>query len=373
MSRSGHEAWPHAAIRCERILHLYPGEEEPVVALRNVDLEVGPGELVAVLGPSGSGKSTLLALLSGILRPTAGSVKIAGHDVARMDGKSLNRLRATDLALLLQDPLENLLPYATPAQNVWFAQRGARRTVRSRTQRRQMAGWNPDEILAELGLDGIGSRPVVTLSGGQQQLVALATVLAGSPTVVLADEPTAHLDASGGDLVIAALKRASQVSGSTILIVTHDPFVARSMPRTITLNQGQIGTEGRLGDNYMVIGPGGGVQLPADWLAALPAGTTLLSIRRTAEGIELRPGPSGPPAGMPGPSGSSSRTTEEPRADRHPPSSQGRPGRGGRTHHPGRLRLRRRRGRDGRPHRSIRIRQDDRPAGSGRLLVAGRR
>lgn len=98
---------------CTGVVHVYPGGEGPIVALRNVELEVRAGEMIAFLGPSGSGKSTLLAVLSGLLRPTTGKVLVAGHDMARLDEHGLGRLRSTELALLLQDPLQNLIPDAT--------------------------------------------------------------------------------------------------------------------------------------------------------------------------------------------------------------------------------------------------------------------
>ena len=269
-----------AEIRCVGVLQLVPGDTEPVVALRNVNLDVNAGELVAILGPSGSGKSTLLSLLSGLLRPTAGSVRVAGHDLAHLDSAGLNRLRATQLALLMQEPLDNLLPYATAAQNLRFAQRGARR-------HRWSLRWGVEELLAEMNLVEFTHRPMTSLSGGQQQQVALATVLASSPVVLLADEPTAHLDPAGRDAVIAALKQANELTGATTVVVTHDPIVAAAMPRTITLNHGQIGVEGRRGREYIVVGPDGAVQLPEQWLAEHPPGT-LLSLHRTPTGLELR-------------------------------------------------------------------------------------
>lgn len=269
-----------AEIHCAGIMHLYPGEDAPVVALRNIDLDVGAGELIAILGPSGSGKSTLLLLLSGLLRPTVGSVRVAGHDLGRLDSAGLNRLRATELALLLQEPLDNLLPYATATQNVRFGQRGARR-------HRWPLRWDAQEILAAMDLAELADRSITSLSGGQQQRVALATVLASSPAVLLADEPTAHLDPTGRDAVITALKQANQLSGATTVVVTHDPVVAAAMPRTITLRHGQIGSEGRRGRQYAVVGPDGTVQLPESWLAEHPPGT-LLSVHQTPAGIELR-------------------------------------------------------------------------------------
>jgi putative ABC transport system ATP-binding protein len=268
-------------VQCVGVMQLYAGEETPVVALRNVDLDVEPGELVAILGPSGSGKSTLLSLLSGLLRPTAGSVQVAGHDLGRMGSAALNRLRATDVALLLQDPLDNLLPYATAAQNVRFAQRGARR-------RHWPLRWSAGEILAALGLEPLANRPMTELSGGQQQQVAVATVLAASPRVLLADEPTAHLDPMGRQAAIAALQQANRLSGATTIVVTHDPVVAAAMRRTVTISNGHIGSEGRGGREFVVIGRDGTVALPAEVLADHPAGT-LLSVHRSPEGIVLRP------------------------------------------------------------------------------------
>jgi ABC-type lipoprotein export system ATPase subunit len=268
-------------IYCAGLLQLYPGEDAPVVALRNVDLEVQPGELVAILGPSGSGKSTLLSVLSGLLRPTAGAVRVAGHDLTRMGDAELSRLRATELALMLQAPGDNLLPYATALQNVGFAQRGAR-------HRRESRRSQPIDALGDLGLSALAHRTVASLSGGQQQQVALAALLANSPKVVLADEPTAHLDPGGRDALIEAIRRTNQLSEATVVVVTHDPVVAAALPRTVTINHGQVGSEGRRGEQYAVLGRDGTIQLPAEVISEHPAGT-LFAVQRTPEGIELRP------------------------------------------------------------------------------------
>jgi len=263
-------------IHCTGVMHLYPGDENPVVALRNVDLDIGPGELVAILGPSGSGKSTLLALLSGMLRATAGSVIVAGHDLGQLTPGTLRRLRRSEFGLLLQDPMENLIPYATARQNVEYAQTGVGRT----------SGSSGTDVLAELQIGGIADRPVSELSGGEQQRVALATVLATSPTVLLADEPTAHLDPEGRDAVVAGLRSANRIGGTTTVIVTHDPAVAEALPRTITIDNGQVGSEGRDGREFVVVGKDGSIHLPADVLTTHPAGT-LFTLRRTPSGLEL--------------------------------------------------------------------------------------
>jgi putative ABC transport system ATP-binding protein len=268
---------PDSGIHCTGVMHLYPGDEEPVVALRNVDLDIGPGELVAILGPSGSGKSTLLALLSGMLRATAGSVVVAGHDLGQLAPGTLRRLRRSEFGLLLQDPMENLLPYATAGQNVKFARTGVGRPSKS----------SGTDVLAALRAGGFGDRPVSELSAGEQQRVALATVLATSPSVLLADEPTAHLDPEGRDAVVAGLKTANRLGGTTTVIVTHDPAVAGALPRTITIDNGQVGSEGRHGREFVVVGKDGSIHLPADVLDTHPAGT-LFTLRRTPEGLELR-------------------------------------------------------------------------------------
>src|SRR5579875_3085439 len=150
-----------AEVICAGVVHFYQGEDTPIVALRNVELHVRAGEMLAVIGPSGSGKSTLLSLLGGLLRPTAGAIIIGEHDMARLDARGLGRLRATELALLLQDPLQNLLPYATTMENLVFAQRGARR-------RRWPLRWSADELIETFGLGSIARRPVHRVSAGQQ-------------------------------------------------------------------------------------------------------------------------------------------------------------------------------------------------------------
>ncbi len=266
---------------CAGVVHVYPGEEGPIVALRNVEFEARSGEMLAVLGPSGSGKTTLLSVLTGLLRPTAGKVLLAGHDMAQIDEKGLSRLRSTELALLLQDPMQNLVPYATTLENLAFVQRGARR-------RGWPLRWSPDELAETFGLGPVARRPVHQLSGGEQQRVAMASAVATSPNVLLADEPTCQLDAAARDSVIDALRRAHELSGATVIVVTHDSAVAAALPRTLTISHGVIGSEGRGGKRFSIVGRDGTVQLPAEVLARYPPGT-LLRVEDEGMLIELRP------------------------------------------------------------------------------------
>jgi ABC-type lipoprotein export system ATPase subunit len=270
-----------AAVICAGVVHIYPGEDSPIVALRNVDLEVRPGEMLAILGPSGSGKSTLLSVLSGILRPTGGKVLVAGNDVARLDARGLSRIRATELALLLQDPLQNLLPYATVLENLAFAQRGARR-------RKWGLRWTAGELVEAFGLGAVAGRPVHLLSGGEQQRVATASAVATSPRIVLADEPTTQLDATGREAVIAALRQAHELSGATVIVVTHDAATAEAFPRTLAISHGAIGSEGRGGRRFAVIARDGSVHLPAEIAARFPPGT-LFEVSVADSVVQLRP------------------------------------------------------------------------------------
>jgi putative ABC transport system ATP-binding protein len=266
---------------CAGVVHVYPGQDAPIVALRNVELHVRAGEMMAIIGPSGSGKSTLLSLLGGLQHPTAGAIVVGEHDMARLDGRELALLRATELALLLQDPLENLLPYATALENFVFAQRGARR-------RRWPLRWSPEELIEAFGLGPIARRPVHQISGGEQQRVAIASAMATSPRVLLADEPTARLDPAGRDAVIENLRRAHEFSGATIIIVTHDTMLAGALPRTLGIAHGVVGSERRAERRFAVAGRDGNVQLPPEITARFSPGT-VFTVTVEGDAVTLRP------------------------------------------------------------------------------------
>ena len=270
-------------VRCEGVVHIYPAsgsDMDDVVALRGVDLEVSAGEFVALLGPSGSGKSTVLGLLAGVLRPSAGRVLIGEHDVGRMPPRALSSLRGSLVGTLLQSPSRNLLPYATVRQNVQFA--ATDRAARSRT----------DELLDELGLAHLANRVAGRLSGGEQQRVAIAAAASSGARLLLADEPTSQLDAEGRSEVIALVEQVNRQLGATVVLVTHDPHVAEHSARTVTIRDGRVGSEGRHGREFAVVGRDGALQLPPDVLERFPPGTLLeveageddIMLRRRAEG-----------------------------------------------------------------------------------------
>ncbi len=279
---------------CQAVVHLYTSESTQVVALRGVDLDIRSGEMVALLGPSGTGKSTLLKLLGGVIQPTAGRIVVGGRDLRRLSPGELRLLRATEVGIVLQDAGTNLLPYATGEQNIWFAQLGARRAKHPVRE--------PAAVLHQLDLGSLSNERIGVLSGGEQQLMALAVGVAASPSLLLVDEPTSQLDAVGRDATIELLCTINERLGSTIVIVTHDPTVAAAIRRTVTIRDGRVGAEGHHGEEFAVVGQDGSVQLPLDVLEVLPP-NTLVRVRLQPDGVDLRVAEPGEAGREPGPVG----------------------------------------------------------------------
>ena len=265
-------------VRTERLVHIYHTEGHDVAALSGVDLDVRGGELVGLLGPSGAGKSTLLSLLGGMFRPSAGKIFLGDTELSGLSERDLDDLRATRVSMMLQGAARNLVPYRDPEQNVAFAQRWTRR------RRGDLPG--PREILAAVGLADQAHLPLAALPAGQLQLAAVAVALAPGPGLLLADEPTSLLDHAARDTVLQAISRANRELGTTVLLVTHDPAVAQRLPRTVTIRDGKIGGEGRLGEEYAVVTADGFLPLPAHALPSLPPGT-LVRVRPVPEGFLL--------------------------------------------------------------------------------------
>ena len=265
-------------VRTERLVHIYHTEGHDVAALSGVDLDVRGGELVGLLGPSGAGKSTLLSLLGGMFRPSAGKIFLGDAELSGLSERDLDDLRATRVSIMLQGAARNLVPYRDPEQNVAFAQRWTRRRTADLPA--------PREILAAVGLADHAHVPLAALSAGQLQLAAVAVALAPRPGLLLADEPTSQLDHAARDTVLQAIARANRELGTTVLLVTHDPAVAQRLPRTVTIRDGKIGGEGRLGEEYAVVTADGFLPLPAHALPSLPPGT-LVRVRPVPEGFLL--------------------------------------------------------------------------------------
>ncbi|MEV7419462.1 ABC transporter ATP-binding protein [Streptomyces sp. NPDC089919] len=205
----------------------YPGG---VTALSGVDLTVPAGELLGIVGPSGSGKSTLLHIVGTLDRPSAGTVAIAGHDVAALSDRALSALRARHVGFVFQS--FHLVPGVSARDNV---AEGLLYSGLPRSERRRRAA----EALDRVGLgDRLEHRPH-QLSGGQKQRVAIARAVVGEPDLLLADEPTGALDTASGAAVMDLLRDLNR-EGATIAVITHDQEIAASLPRQVRIRDGLI-------------------------------------------------------------------------------------------------------------------------------------
>lgn len=207
-----------------------------VTALKGVTLTLVPGELTLLMGPSGSGKTTLLSILGCILTPTSGMVSVDGISVAGLNPEKLAELRRKHIGFIFQS--YNLFPTLTALENVRIA-------LDVRGQKGYPAAARSEEVLREVGLGHRLRNYPGNLSGGEQQRVAVARAIASSPSVVLADEPTAALDSENGHAVMALLARIAHEQSRSVLAVTHDPRTLGYADRVLKIEDGRIVGEDR--------------------------------------------------------------------------------------------------------------------------------
>ena len=217
-------------ISLNRVSKVYSGKRQ-VVGLDQVTLEIERGEMVSIVGPSGSGKSTLLNLIGGLDRPTSGEIRIDGTSVAGLSDDDLTRLRRDKIGFIFQ--FFNLLPSLTCLENVALP-------LHLKGLPRQEIQLRCTKLLELVQLSHRISHLPDELSGGERQRVAIARALAFSPPILLADEPTGNLDTHTGAEVLNLIRDLHQTFRSTVLIVTHDPEVAGSCPRTVTIRDARI-------------------------------------------------------------------------------------------------------------------------------------
>ncbi|MDF2152775.1 ABC transporter ATP-binding protein [Vibrio sp. CAU 1672] len=208
-----------------------PDSEFPVHAVKSVDLEIKQGEFVAIMGPSGSGKTTLLNMIGGIDSPTSGSVEIDGCLISCMSERELIAYRRDNIGFIFQD--YSLLPVLTALENVEFVMQLQGKSERQCRERAM-------SLLEEVGLKEQMNKVPGKMSGGQQQRVAVARALAPKPRFVMADEPTANLDAKSTAELLNIMERLSLHEGTTFIFSTHDPRVIKRAHRIIVFEDGRL-------------------------------------------------------------------------------------------------------------------------------------
>ncbi len=220
-------------IQCEGLVKIYKTEDLEVVALHGLNINVQPGELMAIIGNSGSGKSTLLNILGGLDRPSAGQVRVGEWNLLKITDEELVEYKRRTVGFIWQNNGRNLLPYLSALENVEMP---------------MMLGGKVDRDYAKQLLEavGLGARmhnKLHQLSGGEQQRVAIAISLCNRPKLLLADEPTGSVDTETSDMIMSIFRRLNRDTGVTIVIVTHDMSLASSVDRVVAIRDGMTSTE----------------------------------------------------------------------------------------------------------------------------------
>jgi putative ABC transport system ATP-binding protein len=216
-------------LRCEGLTQTYVSGGHPLTVLKDITFTLEDGGVLAVVGPSGSGKTTLLGLLAGLDRPAAGRVWLDGQDLTALDEDARARLRAEKVGFVFQS--FQLIPTLTARENV---------QVPLELRGENGAGRRAEELLDRVGLaDRLDHYPA-QLSGGEQQRVALARAFSTRPRLLFADEPTGNLDAATGQRIVDLMLELNRELGTTLVLVTHDPELARHARRTLRLADGRI-------------------------------------------------------------------------------------------------------------------------------------
>lgn len=261
-------------ILCEDVFKIYKIADLEVVALRGLDLRVGRGEVMGIVGASGSGKSTVLNILAGLDTPSAGRCEVDGRDLLSMTDNEQVLYRRKVVGFVWQQTGRNLVPYLNARENVEVPM--ILDGVTGRPARERAV-----ELLEAVNLGHRLEARIDTMSGGEQQRLSIAVALANNPPLLLADEPTGELDSITAEAVFAALRELNSRYGTTMVVVTHDPAIAARVDRVVAIRDGRISTEivhgtafGAAGQavvdrkEYAVVDRSGRIQLPRDAVEA---------------------------------------------------------------------------------------------------------
>jgi len=236
MVRVNGQSGPSSLVTVRGLDKKYKRGSEEIHVLQGLNLDVDPGDFVAFMGPSGSGKTTLLNLLGGLDVPSAGSISVAGDEITNMSSGKLTQWRARHVGFIFQ--MYNLIPVLTAFQNVELP---LLLTKLSKAERRK----HVEAALSVVGLSDRMNHYPRQLSGGQEQRVTIARAIVSDPTFLLCDEPTGDLDRRSADDIMALILQLVKEHGKTVLMVTHDPVVARKADITLHLEKGTLVEAGR--------------------------------------------------------------------------------------------------------------------------------
>ena len=250
----------HAAAECRDIVQVYPSASGSVAALRGIDATVPVGSVTVVVGPSGAGKSTFLRVLSGLERPAVGEVWLGGRATSHLSGRQRLRIVAEEVGYVFQRPGDNVLTYLTVTEHLRMA--GSFRSAGTRQ--------DVDDVLAAAGLIELRDARARDLSAGEQQRVAFAMAVAGAPSLVVADEPTAELDEHDTDSVLGFVASMAD-RGQSFVLSSHDRAVLGIADQVLVISDGTLSARSvDHGAEYAVIDGAGRLRLPNDVLERFP-------------------------------------------------------------------------------------------------------
>lgn len=259
-------------IHCESLVKIYKVADLEVVALQGLNFTVEQGEMMAIIGNSGSGKSTLLNILGGLDQPSAGSVRVGEWDLLKMSEKDLVEYKRKTVGFVWQNNARNLVPYLTALENVELPM-----MLQGKQDRKKAM-----ELLEAVGLKERMNNKLHQLSGGEQQRVAISIALVNEPQILLADEPTGSVDTNTAEMILDIFRKFNRDFGLTVVIVTHDPSLAKKVDRVIAIRDGMTASEflrrkeeGEFDaqeeshEEYVVLDRVGRLQVPRDYLEQL--------------------------------------------------------------------------------------------------------
>ncbi|MEN9936433.1 MAG: hypothetical protein RLZZ387_3012 [Chloroflexota bacterium] len=223
-------------ILCDNVVKIYKLDEIEVVALQGLDLTVQKGEVMSLVGSSGSGKTTLLNVLGGLDRISAGRVLVAGNDLLKLSEQQLDQYRRRYVGFVWQQKARNLIPYLDIQQNIELPM------IMSGVGAKERREW-ARELISEVKLEHRRSHRLAQLSGGEQQRVAIAVALANRPALLLGDEPTGELDSNTAEVIFEIFHSLNRTFGLTVVIVSHDPNIARHVDRVVAIRDGKTSSE----------------------------------------------------------------------------------------------------------------------------------